>query len=101
MDFSEYNIQYVKGVGEKKARLLNKLGIYSVEDLIHYYPRKYEDWSNTTTVANAPVGENVFIKATMITPVKESMIRKGLTLYKCNFTDGENVINVTVFNNKY
>lgn len=101
MDFSEYNIQYVKGVGEKKARLLNKLGIYSVEDLIHYYPRKYEDWSNTTTVANAPVGENVFIKATMITPVKEAVIRKGLTLYKCNFTDGENVINVTVFNNKY
>lgn len=101
MDFSEYNIQYVKGVGEKKAQLLNKLGIYSLEDLIHYYPRKYENWSETTTVANAPVDENVFIKATMITPIKESLIRKGLTLYKCNFTDGENVINVTIFNNKY
>lgn len=101
MDFSEYNIQYVKGVGEKKAQLLNKLGIYSLEDLIHYYPRKYENWSETTTVANAPIDENVFIKATMITPIKESLIRKGLTLYKCNFTDGENVINVTIFNNKY
>lgn len=101
MDFSEYNIQYIKGVGEKRARLLNKLGIYSLEDLIHYYPRKYENWSETTTVANAPVDENVFIKATMITPIKESLIRKGLTLYKCNFTDGENVINVTIFNNKY
>ncbi|MGN0523650.1 MAG: ATP-dependent DNA helicase RecG [Eubacterium sp.] len=101
MDFSEYNIQYIKGVGEKRAQLLNKLGIYSLEDLIHYYPRKYENWSETTTVANAPVDENVFIKATMITPIKESLIRKGLTLYKCNFTDGENVINVTIFNNKY
>ena len=83
MDFSEYNIQYVKGVGEKKAQLLNKLGIYSLEDLIHYYPRKYENWSETTTVANAPVDENVFIKATMITPIKESLIRKFYRWGKC------------------
>lgn len=101
MNFDEYNIQYIKGVGEKRARLFNKLGIYCVDDLIHYFPRKYEDWSRTTTVINAPAGENVFIRATMITPVKESMIRKGLTLYKCNFTDGETVIHVTIFNNKY
>ena len=37
----------------------------------------------------------------MITPVKESLIRKGMTLYKCNFSDGQNVIHVTLFNNKY
>ena len=37
----------------------------------------------------------------MITPVKEAKIRKGLTLYKCNFTDGETVIHVTIFNNAY
>lgn len=101
MDYREYNIQYIKGVGEKRARLFNKLGIYSIDNLIHYYPRKYEDWSNTVMVADATSGEPVFIKATMITPVKESLIRKGLTLYKCNFTDGENVIHVTIFNNKY
>jgi ATP-dependent DNA helicase RecG len=101
MDFGEYNIQYIKGVGEKRAQLFNKLGIYSVNDLIRYFPRKYEDWSKTTTVIDAPNNENVFIKATMITPVKESLIRKGLTLYKCNFSDGSNVIHVTIFNNKY
>lgn len=101
MNFNEYSIQYIKGVGEKRAQLFNKLGIFSVDDLIHYYPRRYEDWNSTTTVSSAPENEAVFIKATMITPVKESMIRKGLTLYKCNFTDGENVIHVTIFNNKY
>lgn len=101
MDYSEYDIQYIKGVGEKRAGLFNKLGIYTVENLIHYYPRKYEDWSNTTTVANAPADTPVFIRATMITPVRESLVRKGMTLYKCNFSDGENVIKVTLFNNKY
>ncbi|MBQ9530446.1 MAG: ATP-dependent DNA helicase RecG [Eubacterium sp.] len=100
-NYSEFNIQYIKGVGEKRARLFNKLGIYSVADLIHFYPRKYQDWNNCETVLSAPENEAVAIKATMITPVKENLIRKGLTLYKCNFSDGQTVIHVTIFNNKY
>ncbi len=101
MDYSEFDIQYIKGVGEKRARLFHKLGIYTIDHLIHYYPRKYIDWSKTQTVKEAETGSQVFIKATMITPVRESKIRKGLTLYKCNFSDGETVIHVTIFNNKY
>lgn len=101
MNYGEYDIRYLKGVGEKTARLYNKLGIFTVDDLIRHYPRKYLDWSNTVSVKDAPPDTPVFIKATMITPVKESMIRKGLTLYKCNFSDGETVIRVTIFNNKY
>ncbi len=101
MDYSEFDIQYIKGVGEKRARLFHKLGIYTIDHLIHYYPRKYIDWSKTQTVKEAETGSQVFIKATMITPVRESKIRKGLTLYKCNFSDGETVIHVTILNNKY
>ena len=101
MNYGEYDIRYLKGVGEKTARLYNKLGIFTVDDLIRHYPRKYLDYSNTVSVKDAPPDTPVFIKATMITPVKESMIRKGLTLYKCNFSDGETVIRVTIFNNKY
>lgn len=101
MNYGEYDIRYLKGVGEKTARLYNKLGIFTVDDLIRHYPRKYLDYGNTVSVKDAPPDIPVFIKATMITPVKESMIRKGLTLYKCNFSDGETVIRVTIFNNKY
>lgn len=101
MNFSEYDIQFIKGVGEKRAQLFNKLGIYTLEDLIRYYPRKYIDWSKTLSVKDAPIDEPTFIKTTMVTPVKESLIRKGMTLYKCNFSDGETVIHVTLFNNKY
>ena len=101
MDLDSYNIQYIKGVGEKRAKLFNKLGIFTLADLVRYYPRTYQDWSKTVTVLEAPTNVPVTIKATMITPVKESLIRKGLTLYKCNFTDGQNIIHVTLFNNKY
>ncbi|MCH5320588.1 MAG: ATP-dependent DNA helicase RecG [Eubacterium sp.] len=97
----ESNIKFIKGVGEKRAEMFYNLGIFDVDALIHFFPRKYEDWTKTKTVAEVENGENITIKATMITPVKEHMIRRGMTLYKCRFSDGESVINVTIFNNKY
>lgn len=39
------DVRYVKGVGEAKAKVLNKLRIYTLEDLITYFPRNYEDRS--------------------------------------------------------
>lgn len=95
------NIQFIKGVGEKRAKLFNSLGIFCVDSLIHFYPRKYEDWSASKSLEAVKSGETVSIKATLITPVKEAMIRRGLTLFKCKFSDGKNVISVTIFNNKY
>lgn len=95
------NIKYIKGVGEKRAGLFGSLAIFDVDALIHFFPRKYEDWTNTKTVSELQNGDCASIRATMITPVKEHMIRKGMTLYKCCFSDGESIINVTIFNNKY
>ena len=95
------NIKYIKGVGEKRAGLFGSLAIFDVDALIHFFPRKYEDWTKTKTVRELENGDVVSIKATMITPVKEHMIRRGMTLYKCRFSDGESIINVTIFNNKY
>ncbi len=95
------NIKFIKGVGEKRAEMFYNLGIFDVDSLIHFYPRKYEDWTKTKTVAQTQTGESITVRATMITPVKEHRIRRGMTLYKCRFSDGESVINVTIFNNKY
>ncbi len=97
----ESDIKYIKGVGEKRAEFFRKLGISCVQDLISYYPRTYQDRSEETTVKQCESGETVCIKATLMTPVKEHRIRKGLTLFKCSFTDGETIIHVTIFNNKY
>ncbi len=98
---TESNIKFIKGVGEKRAEMFYNLGIFDVDALIHFFPRKYEDWTNTRSVSQVNSGDNITIKATMITPVKEHMIRRGMTLYKCRFSDGESVVNVTIFNNKY
>ena len=39
------DVRYIKGIGEKKAQALNKLGVFSLYDLISYFPRRYEDTS--------------------------------------------------------
>lgn len=95
------DIIYLKGVGEKRAGLLNKLGIFTIEQLFEYYPRDYRDFSHEMLVSDCESGENACIKATLISNVKEHMVRRGMTLYKCDFTDGKTVIHATLFNQKF
>lgn len=95
------DIRYLKGVGEKRAGLLNKLGIFTIEQLFEYYPRDYRDFSQEMLVSDCESGENACIKATLISNVKEYMVRRGMTLYKCDFTDGKTVIHATLFNQKF
>lgn len=94
-------IKYLKGVGDKRAAMLAKLGIFTLWDLLTFYPRTYEDWSRITSIKNAPMNENVCIKAIVGMPCKEHRIRKGMTLYKTEVTDGEMLLDITFFNNPY
>ena len=45
------SVQFIKGVGPSRVKLLNILGIYTIEDLISYYPRTYEDRTKITKIA--------------------------------------------------
>lgn len=74
----ETNIQYLKGVGPKRALLFNKLGIASVRDLLYYPPRRYLDRSLIKNIHDIRVGENI----TIFGQVSD----KGLVHTRRNFT---------------
>lgn len=95
------NIQYLKGVGEKRAKLLGKLGIFTVGDLLRFYPREYTDWSRVTSIAAAPFDEPCCIRATVDHKPKGARVSKAMTIYKTVATDGESLMNITIFNSKY
>lgn len=95
------NIQYLKGVGEKRALLFKKLGTQTIGALLRFYPRSYENWSNIIPIAEARGIGNVCIKATVTSPVKENFIRKNMVLYKFTVADSSGSMLVTIFNNKY
>ena len=101
MALSQQKITTVKGVGEKRAALFQKLGVTTVGELLRLYPRTYEDWSCTVSIQSAPVGEVSAIRATVVQPPREQRIRKGMLLHKVLVTDGETDMVLTFFNNKY
>ena len=69
------DVKYVKGVGPNRIQLLNKLKIYTLKDLITYYPRDYEDRSNPQNICDCEDGTEVLIEAMPISKITE--YRKG------------------------
>ena len=57
------SVQFIKGVGPSRVKLLNILGIYTIEDLISYYPRTYEDRTKITKIAELQDGQSAMIEA--------------------------------------
>lgn len=99
--FEIIHIKSLKGVGDRRARLYEKLGVTSVGALLRHYPRGYEDWSNPLSILDAPIGEPCCIKAVISSPVKENLIRKGMILYRCVASDKNGVLQITLFNNRF
>ncbi len=95
------NIQYLKGVGEKRAALLRKKGIDTVGALLHYFPRAYLDWRDVRPLSECPFDENVIVKAKIVTPVQAQYVRQGMTLFKFLAEDDTMQMVVTLFNQKY
>lgn len=101
MSFNNCDIRYLKGVGEKRAEKLYKLGIDTVGALLRFYPRAYEDWSVITAISDCVSGERVCIRARITSAVKEQYIRKNMTVYRFEVSDDSGSMPITIFNNKY
>ena len=95
------NIQYLKGVGEKRARLYARLGITTIGDLLDHYPRDYIDFSHPSSITGAPYDRPCAVRAKVAAKAPEQKIRKGLSLFKILVTDGQSDLLVTFFNTKY
>ena len=100
MDLNK-NVQFIKGVGEARAKLLNRLGIYELKDLITYYPRTYEDRSIPKKIEELVDGKEALIEVMPVTRVSEVRIRRNMTILKMNARDDTGVCQMTWFNQSY
>lgn len=94
----EVDVMYVKGVGPRIAALLNKLGIFTAYDLLHYFPRKHLDYSSMTPISKLKPGEDVTIfgKIDSVTYFT-SRKRQSLTILKINISDATGMITINRF----
>ena len=95
------DIQYIKGVGPARVKLLNKLGIYTLEDLITYFPREYEDRGNIKKISEFGVGEMACFKAVAVSRPTEARIKKNMTITKVVVRDETGSALLTWFNQSY
>ncbi len=99
---SEYNsdlntpIQYIKGVGLKRAEALNKASIQTVNDLLHYYPRRYLDRSTVKSIKDIQINDKVTIIGN-VEVCGERRTRKG-KLFQAVLSDGTGLTTLVWFN---
>ncbi len=95
-------VRELKGVGEKRAELYEKIGIRTVGDLIFHFPRRYIDYSEPAPISESPIGEHAVIRAMVVKKTPAARIRQGLTLYKIFAEDDDGSrITVTYYNNRF
>ncbi len=99
MDLSK-DVKYIKGVGANRVQLLNKLGIFTLKDLITYYPRTYEDRSKPKNIAECVNGDEVLIEAIACGKLSDTRLR-GKTMQKLLVRDETGSCTITWFNQSY
>ncbi len=95
------SVQFIKGVGPSRVKLLNYLGIYTLQDLIEYFPRDYEDRRYIKEIVNLQDGENALIEAVATTSVTTARLKRNMTLSKLVVSDGTDNLLITWFNQPY
>ncbi len=66
-NLQDISIQYIKGVGPARMKLFLNLGIQSVEDLLYFFPRRYEDRQHMASIAEVKIGEQQTIHGQILT----------------------------------
>ena len=96
----EKDVKYIKGVGPNRVKLLNKLNIFTLHDLITYFPRTYEDRGKVKNIAECIDGEETLIEAVACGIISEVRL-KGKTMQKLIVRDETGTATITWFNHSY
>ena len=89
------DIKFLKGVGPRRASILKQNNIFTIEDILRYYPRKYLDRTNTKQISELIVGDKVVIIAS-VKSFSLKRTKKG-KYFQLNVNDGTGSLNCLWF----
>ena len=95
------DIQYLKGVGPKRALKLHKLNIFTVEELLNYFPVKYEDRRAVKNINEICDQGKYLLKVRIFEKPKHSRIKKNMSIIKAICKDDTGFITLTFFNQDF
>ncbi|MDP4182542.1 MAG: ATP-dependent DNA helicase RecG [Bacillota bacterium] len=88
-------------MGQVRVKLLHKLNLFCIGDLITHFPREYEDRNNFKKINMLLDGDSCTFEGEIASKVTENRIRKGLSVYKVLIKDGTGSIVASWFNQSY
>lgn len=95
-------ITTLHGVGPASAKRLAALGLHHIYELLFHYPKRHEDYSQITQIADCPLAEPVTIQAEIHTIKKRpSWKRRRFSLTEATVGDGSGTLKITWFNQPY
>jgi ATP-dependent DNA helicase RecG len=95
-------IRFIKGVGPKRAETFARNGISSVEDLVLYFPRRYDDRTHFATISQRQEGASITIKARVVTSdSRRSFRRRGFSITRAIVEDATGRLECVWFNQPY
>lgn len=100
MDLGE-SVKNLNGIGVKKAAALEKMGIRTIEDLVFFFPRNYEDRRKTENIADLAEGPAVMIRARVDVILKDRYRYGGKQRLRILVTDDTASLEVVFFNAVY
>lgn len=100
MDLKE-SVTSLKGVGPKKAEALKKLGISTLEDLVFFLPRSYEDRRNRVDISDAAEDQNAVVTGEVKLVVNDRYRGGRKQMLRLLVDDGTGSMEVVFFNAKY
>ncbi len=95
------DITELSGIGEARAKIFRKKNINTVEDLLYYFPRDYEDRSQDIPVENLSEGLEACVSVRVFSAVRETRIRKNMTIYSMKTADDSGVMSIIWYNNRF
>ena len=95
------SVQYVKGVGPKRGAKLKRLNIYTVEDLLYFVPREYDDRTDFKEIADCTNGEKVSLNVQISGYPSKLRPRGNLSILKIPVKDHSGYANLVWFNQNY
>lgn len=100
-DLSEFPIQYIKGVGPQRVKLLNNLGIKTVEDALYYLPYRYEDRKNIKKISRLTYGCLETILGRVVSADVIKLPRSNRKIFELTVSDGSGLVKGKWFNQPY
>ena len=97
----ETDIRFAKGVGPKRALLLEKLGIRTIEDALWFLPWRYEDRSRIVSISQLVPEEKATIAGTIHQAGLRRTRRRNMTLFTMSVQDETGAVEVVFFNQPY